>query len=62
MAKQITEQEKQIRIRIARNLYQRQWRRKNKSKYQEIIDNFWLKKYSELVENKDETANHEKNR
>lgn len=47
---ELSEQEKERRIRIARNKYLRTWRKKNKEKYVETVEKFWLKQYELLVE------------
>ena len=46
----LRENEKQRRIKIAKRLYQRNWRKKNKAKYLKNIDNFWLRQYEELID------------
>ena len=46
----LSEQEIQRRVRIAKNLYQRKWRKKNKDKHLANMEKFWLRQYALLME------------
>ena len=51
-----TDNEKQNKIKIAKRLYQRNWRKNNKAKYLKNMENFWLRQYEELIEDSENEA------
>ena len=45
----MTEKEKMESARLARNAYQREWRRKNKEKVRQINERYWKKRFLSQV-------------
>ena len=45
-----SDDEKERRVRVARNQYLREWRKKNRDKYLKNNEKFWLKQYEKLLE------------
>jgi|GEM_PF-4900476 len=45
----LSDNEKKRRIQVARNQYLRNWRKKNKNKYIETTEKFWLRQYEMLA-------------